>query len=120
MVAACVTNKARWFPRGSCLADDVIAKSLLSFVTQDDRGGWLLSAGLPADAGAFDENGDLADLDDVVREGATLHVLLELGKVGFGRSKYGARFAAAQVRACAAPKCLLAGDQGDDDHPDFA
>lgn len=94
VLAAALENKEAWFRRP--LDDDVIRASFKAFA----KGG-TLKVRWPRDAPVFDEDGALTDADaaDAVQPGARVRCLLELSRVTFGRTEFGAKWTVLQARA---------------------
>ena len=104
VLAACLDNKAAWFRRP--MDDDALRASFKPFC----KGG-ALKVKLPRDAPIFDEDGTVMDRDEVA-VGTHVRCILELSRVCFGRTEFGAMWTLVQAQTCSvdrapAPRCLI-------------
>jgi hypothetical protein len=66
---------------------------------------------VPSDVAVFDADCRTpACATDVLRAGAQVRCVLELARVCFGRTEFGAQWRVVQAAPCPAPVCLIAGD----------
>lgn len=119
LLATSLQSKDAWFRHE--VHDDVLRASFRSFYKAG-----ALRVRVPQDALVFDEEGRVAGRDAVLT-GSTLRCLLELSKVTFGRTEYGAMWSLVQAQVVpppppppppAAPKCLIDPDLERDDEED--
>jgi hypothetical protein len=87
-------------------------------------GGGALKIKVPRDALVFDAEGGVVDRG-ALAPGAAVRAILELSRVCFGRTEFGAMWSLVQAQTAPAPppppRCLIAAAQDDDedavDHP---
>lgn len=110
-----IRNKKDWFRKA--LDDDAIRASFKSFFRDDDK----FKVKVPASVAAFEADCKTpAQPAEVLHAGARVRCVLELSRVCFGRTEFGAQWRLVQVAACAAPVCLIdsmvppADEPGDD------
>lgn len=121
LLSTCLESKATWFPR--TVDDDVLRASFKSFF----RAG-ALKVRVPRDVLLFDEAGQLVGRE-AAAPGTSVRCLLELSRVTFGRTEFGAMWTLVQAQvapppppppapAPSPPKCLIDPSLalGDDDH----
>lgn len=123
VLAACLANKADWFKRRT-MQDDALRASFKQFCKQG-QDSWVLKVAVSSQVAVFDAAGRPA-----TEVGDAALCLLELSKVCFGRTEFGAMWTLVQARAPRAPppppKCMIhegpadAGDEahGEEDTPD--
>lgn len=108
VLEACLANKDTWFRRR--LDDDALRASFKQLC----KGG-TLKVKLRPGAAVFDACGEPVAPGDV-DAGARMKCLLELTKVCFGKTEFGAMWSLAQARLApppaSAPKCLIGDDDG--------
>lgn len=108
---ACLANKADWFRKD--LDDDALRAGFKSFL----RPNGTLKVKVPEDAAVFDADkrpiapGDLG-------AGTQVRAILELSRVSFGKTEFGAMWRLVQARAVATPQCLIEDTQDDLDLDD--
>jgi hypothetical protein len=103
---ACLANKAAWFRKD--LDDDVLRAGFKSFL----RPNGTLKLKVPEDVAVFDADKTLVAPGDVPA-GTQVRAIIELAKVSFGKTEFGAMWRLVQVRALATPQCLIEDDAGD-------
>lgn len=118
LLSTSLASKDTWFRHS--VHDDVLRASFRSFYKAG-----ALRVRVPRDALLFDEEGQVVGRD-AVPIGSTLRCLLELSKVTFGRTEYGAMWSLVQAQVVPAPappppppsppKCLI--DPGLSEHID--
>lgn len=115
LLATCLECKASWFPR--TVDDDVLRASFKSFC----RAG-ALKVRVPRDVLVFDEAGQLV-AREAAAPGTTVRCLLELSRVTFGRTEFGAMWSLVQAQVAppppppppSPPRCLIDPSLGDED-----
>lgn len=123
VLEACLANKAEWFRRP--LEDASLRASFKQFCK-----GQHLKIKVPRDALVFDSQGSLVERETVA-PGASVRCLLELTKVCFGRTEFGAMWTLRQAQTAPAPppppRCMIdptadcepEEDQPEDTEPEF-
>ena len=140
-----VRNKNVWFPAPTStsaaaaaagkkppeISDDAIRSQFKSFFDAPQGPGYRFK--LPADAQAFDEDGEpIEDLGDLVLVGKYVRIIFEFTRISFGKTEYGVSLAVKQLRLSGPPPppaqkaiCLIDDDDndgnfggGDDDDDD--
>lgn len=103
VLEACLANKAEWFRRP--LEDDSLRASFKEFCK-----GQHLKIKVPRDALVFDSQGSLVEREGVA-PGTSVRCLLELSKVCFGRTEFGAMWTLRQAQTAPAPppppRCMI-------------
>jgi len=114
---ACVENKGQWFRRA--VEDQTLRASFKQFCKPSEDGGGVLKIKVPRDVLVFDSQGTLLRSADV-GTGATMRALLELSRVCFGRTEFGALWTLTQAQTAPSPpppppppRCLI--DPGADE-----
>jgi len=114
VLEACLANKASWFRRP--LEDDSLRASFKTFY----KPGGALKIKVPRDALVFDAAGQVLCREDVV-PGTAVRCLLELSRVCFGRTEFGAMWSLAQAQTAPAPppppKCMIVQGADLEDEP---
>lgn len=120
VLAASLANKEAWFRRP--LGDDALRASLKRFASVDT-----LKVRVPRDLLVFDAQGTLVPRDAVsTAADVSVRCLLELSRVCFGRTEFGAMWTLAQVQILpppppppSPPRCLIdataVSDESDDE-----
>ena len=112
VVDASLRHKNEWFKKKD-IPDEALRGMFKSFFGEDGR---TLRVGAPAAAAAGEDDACFVFAEDGVTPLATAgeragvrraRVLLELDRVVFGRSKFGAQWRAVQLRAAPDPRCLI-------------
>ena len=121
IVSEAIRHKAEWLPRLPHVDDEDLSRRFRSFVAESEAGGprRLKTRVLPASFVAYDEAG--VECEGVVRAGSTVRAVMELSRVCFGRSEFGALWRLLQTRAASpAPPCLIdvSREMEDDDEED--
>lgn len=102
---ACVANKADWFRRRP-VTDDALRAGFKEFCKASGH----LKIKVPVDALVFDEEGGLLDRG-AVGVGASVRALLQLDRVCFGRTEFGAMWSLVQAQvappAPPPPRCMI-------------
>lgn len=116
VLEACLVNKAGWFRRH--LDDDSLRASFKPFC----KPGGALKIKVPRDALVFDSDGMLLRREEV-EPGTSVRCLLELSRVCFGRTEFGAMWSLVQAQCAPArpappppPRCMIDPTADDDDH----
>lgn len=106
VVDACVANKAEWFRRRP-VTDDALRAGFKEFCKASGH----LKVKVPEDALVFDHEGALLDRQAYVRAGQSVRALLQLDRVCFGRTEFGAMWSLVQAQlappAPPPPRCLI-------------
>ena len=103
VLAVCQQRKAEWFRRA--VSDEALRTGFKEFV----KPGGELKIRVPRDALVFDGNGRLTPRAGV-GEGSSVRCLLELSKVCFGRTEFGAMWSLLQVQVAPQPpppRCMI-------------
>lgn len=113
VLAACVANKADWFRRP---VDDQTLRAGFKRCCQADEGGGeagVVKVKVPRDALVFQPDGTLL-CRDAVGAGTSVRVILELSRVCFGRTEFGALWSLVQAQTVPPPappppppRCLI-------------
>lgn len=105
VLSACLANKVAWFRRP--LEDASLRASFKPFFK---AGSGTLKVKVPRDALVFDDSGILLCHEDVP-PGTSVRCLLELSRVCFGRTEFGAMWSLRQAQRVASPaaqpKCMI-------------
>ena len=102
VLEASIERKTDWFRKA--LDDDAIRASFKSFFRDDGR----VKVKVPGDAAVFEADCRTpAEPADVLRAGAQVRCVLELSRVCFGRTEFGAQWRLVQAAPCPAPVCLI-------------
>lgn len=105
VLEACLANKEAWFRRP--LEDATLRASFKPFFKAGERA---LKVKVPRDALVFDDAGTLLCHGDVA-VGSTVRCLLELSRVCFGRTEFGAMWSLRQAQRAPAPppppRCMI-------------
>lgn len=104
---ACIANKAEWFRKD--LDDDALRAGFKSFL----RANGTFKVKVPDEVAAFDASKKPVAPGDVAA-GAQVRGILELAKLSFGKTEFGAMWKLVQLREMSVPECLI-DDTGDDD-----
>lgn len=109
VLAACLANKAAWFRRP--MEDQSLRASFKQFCKAGgDAEGGTLKIKVPRDALVFDSQGQVLCRADV-QPGTRVRALLELSRVCFGRTEFGAMWSLVQAQTAPAPppppRCLI-------------
>lgn len=107
---ACVANKAEWFRKD--LDDDALRTGFKTFL----RPNGTLKIKVPEDAAVFDADKRPIAPGDVAA-GTQVRAIIELSRISFGKTEFGAMWRLVQARAVATPECLIE-DVADDVDPD--
>lgn len=118
VLSASLANKEAWFRRP--LGDEALRASLKRFAAADT-----LKVRLPRDILVFDAEGALVPRDSVAPE-SSVRCLLELSRVCFGRTEFGAMWSVAQAQVTppppppppappAPPRCMIDATAASDD-----
>lgn len=103
VLEACLANKAEWFRRP--LEDASLRASFKEFCK-----GQHLKIKVPRDALVFDSQGTMVKREGIA-PGASVRCLLELSKVCFGRTEFGAMWTLRQAQTAPAPppppRCMI-------------
>lgn len=112
-LAACLANKADWFRKD--LDDDALRAGFKSFL----RANGTLKVKVPDDLAAFDASKKPVAPGDV-SPGAQVRGILELAKISFGKTEFGAMWKLVQLREMSVPECLIDdADENSEDDDDF-
>ena len=103
VLAACLANKDTWF-RGA-VEDDALRAKFRTFF----RPNGTVRVKVPEDVEVFDAAKSPAAPGDVPA-GAQVRCILELAKISFGKSEFGASWKIVQVQALPLPRCLITDD----------
>lgn len=112
--AACLANKAEWFRKE--LDDDALRAGFKSFL----RPNGTFKVKVPDEAVVFDAAKKAVAPGDVA-PGAQVRAIIELSKISFGKTEFGAMWKLVQVREMAVPECLIddGNDSSSEDDDDF-
>ncbi len=110
VLEACVANKADWFRKD--LDDDALRAGFKTFL----RPNGTLKIKVPEDAAVFDADKRPIAPGDVTA-GTQVRAIIELSRISFGKTEFGAMWRLVQARAVATPECLIE-DVADDVDPD--
>ncbi len=106
VLAACLANKAEWFRRP--MEDQSLRASFKQFCKA--AGGGVLKIKVPRECLVFDSQGGVLERGDL-RPGASVRAILELSRVCFGRTEFGAMWSLVQAQTVPAPppppRCLI-------------
>lgn len=97
---ACLANKGAWFRRE--IDDEALRCSFKSFF----RPNGTIKVQAPEDLLVFGPDRQLASRHDI-QAGSPVRAILELHKIVFGKTEFGAMWTAVQLQAAAVPKCLI-------------
>lgn len=115
VLSACLQHKAEWFKKE--LDDDALRSGFKSFL----RANGTFKVKVPEDCVVFDSaKAPIAPGD--VPTGTQVRAVLELAKISFGKTEFGAMWRLVQARTVATPECLIddtTDDAADDDDIDF-
>lgn len=111
---ACLANKLEWFKKD--LDDDVLRTGFKSFLKPNGT----IKLKVPEDVAAFDAARTPVAPGDVA-PGTQVRCILELAKISFGKTEFGASWKLVQIQAAATPPCLIddSVDAPEDDDDDF-
>jgi hypothetical protein len=114
VLAACIAHKAEWFRRD--LDDDALRSGFKTFL----RPNGTVKVKVPDEVAAFDASAGAVVPGDIAA-GAQVRGVLELAKISFGKTEFGAMWKLVQVREVTVPRCLIddTGDELSDDDDDF-
>lgn len=106
VMEACLANKDTWFRRPR--QDQSLRASFKQFFKPSSGG--VLKIKVPRDCLVFDAQGQVLDREELV-PGCTFRAILELGRVCFGRTEFGAMWTLVQAQtappAPPPPRCLI-------------
>lgn len=101
---ACLANKHEWFRRA--LSDDALRARFKEFCKASGH----LKVRVPRDALVFDQAGQVVDRGQVT-QGDAVRAILQLSRVCFGRTEFGAMWTLVQAQVAPPPppppKCLI-------------
>jgi hypothetical protein len=106
VLAACIANKADWFRKD--LDDDALRSGFKTFL----RANGTVKVKVPDEVAAFDASAGAVVPGDIAA-GAQVRAILELAKISFGKTEFGAMWKLVQIREVTVPRCLI-DDTGDD------